>query len=51
VRLAGFLQLTAIAAFALAVIALILGKLVVGTLLFFISAAGFLATMILQRRR
>jgi hypothetical protein len=51
VRLAGFLQLAAIAAFALVVIALIPGKNFVGTLLFFIATAGFLATIILQRRR
>jgi hypothetical protein len=51
VRLAGFLQLATIAAFALVIITLILGKNLVGTLLFFIAIAGFLASMILQRRR
>jgi hypothetical protein len=51
VRLAGSLHLTAIAAFALAVIALILGKHLVATVLFVIASAGFLATIVLQRRR
>jgi multisubunit Na+/H+ antiporter MnhF subunit len=47
----GILQLTAIAAVALAVIALALGKNVVATVLFVIAAVGFLATIFLQRRR
>lgn len=51
VRLAGSLQLAAIAAFTLAVIALTLGKDLVATALFFVATAGFLATIILQRRR
>ena len=51
VRLAGALNLVAIAAFALAVIALILGNNLLATVLFGVAAAGFLATMILQRRR
>ncbi len=49
-RLAGLLQLTAIAAFALAVISLILEKHTVATILFVVASAGFLAT-ILQRRQ
>ena len=50
-RLAGFLQLTAIAAFALAVISLILKKHAVATVLFVVASAGFLATILLQRRQ
>jgi hypothetical protein len=51
VRLAGLLQLTAIAAFALAVISLILEKHTVATVLFVVASAGFLATILLQRRQ
>jgi hypothetical protein len=51
VRRVGSLQLAAIAALALAVIALALGKNVVATILFVVAAAGFLATIFLQRRR
>ena len=50
-RLASFLQLTAIAAFALAVISLILEKQAVATVLFVVASAGFLATILLQRRQ
>ncbi len=50
-RLARFLHLSAIAAFALAVIALILGEHLAATILFFAATAGFLATLIFQRRR
>ena len=45
------LHLSAIAAFALAVIAMVLGKHLVATALFSIAAVGFLAALILQRRR
>jgi hypothetical protein len=51
VRLAGLLQLTAIAAFALAVISLILEKHIAATILFVVASAGFLATILLQRRQ
>ncbi len=51
VRGLGVLQLTAIAVMALAVIALALGKNVVATVLFVVAAVGFLATIVLQRRR
>jgi hypothetical protein len=50
-RLARSLHLAALAAFALAVIALILGEHLVATVLFFIAAVGFLVSLILQRRR
>lgn len=50
-RLARSLQLAAIAAFTLAVIALALGKSLAATALFMVAAVGFLATVILQRRR
>lgn len=50
-RLARFLHLSAIAAFALAVIALVLEQHLAATVLFFVAAAGFLATLIIQRRR
>lgn len=50
-RLARTLHLSAIAAFALAVIALILGEHLAATILFLIAAAGFLVTLILQRSR
>ena len=50
-RLARSLHLAALAAFALAVIALILGEHLVATVLFLIAAVGFLASLILQRRR
>jgi hypothetical protein len=51
VRLARSLHLAALAAFALAVIALIMGEHLVATVLFFMAAVGFLASLILQRRR
>ena len=47
----GSLQLAAIAVFALAALALALGKNVVATILFVVAAALFLATIFLQRRR
>ncbi len=50
-RPAGALHLASIAALALAVVFLILGKDVAATVLFVGAAAGFLATMILRRRR
>ena len=50
-RFAHSLHLSAIAAFALAVIAMVLGEHLVATVLFVIAAAGFLVTLILQRRR
>ncbi|MDP8973818.1 MAG: hypothetical protein M3N45_11780 [Actinomycetota bacterium] len=50
-RLASLLQLIAIAAFALAVISLILEKHIVATILFVVATAGFLATILLQRRQ
>jgi hypothetical protein len=50
VRLARLLQLTAIAAFALAIISLTLEKHTVATILFVVATAGFLATILLQRR-
>ena len=49
-RLARSLHLSAIAAFALAVIAMLLGEQSVATVLFLIASAGFLAALILQRR-
>ena len=45
------LQLAAIAAFTLAVIALVLEKHTVATVLFVVAMAGFLAIIFLQRRR
>ncbi|HSL01244.1 MAG TPA: hypothetical protein VK869_12985 [Rubrobacteraceae bacterium] len=50
-RLARFLHLSAIAGFAIAVVALLLEQHLAATVLFFVAAAGFLATLILQRRR
>ena len=50
-RLARYVQLSAIAAFTLAVIALALGESLVATVLFMVAAVGFLTTLILQRRR
>ena len=49
-RLARSLHLSAIAAFAIAIIAMVLGEHLVATVLFSIAAAGFLAALILQRR-
>jgi hypothetical protein len=51
VRLARSLQLGAIAAFTLAVIALVRGKSLAATVLFIVAAVGFLIVLILQRRR
>ena len=51
VRFARSLHLAAIAAFVLAVIALALEESLVATVLFMVAAAGFLTTLILQRRR
>jgi heme A synthase len=51
VRPAGALQLTAIAVLTLGIIALVLEKNLVATVLFVIAAALFLATIFLQRRR
>ena len=45
------LHLAAIAAFALAIIAMVLGEHLAATVLFLIAAAGFLVTLILQRRQ
>ena len=45
------LHLAAIAAFALAVIAMLIGEHLLATALFVVAAAGFLGTLILQRRR
>jgi hypothetical protein len=50
-RLVRSLHLSGIAAFALAVIFLVLGEHLAATVLFVIAAACFLATLILQRRR
>ena len=50
-RVVRSLHLAGIAAFALAVISLVLGKHLEATVLFVIAAACFLATLILQRRR
>ncbi len=50
-RLAGALHLASIAALALAVVVLILGKDAAATVLFVGAGAGFLGTMILRRRR
>ena len=50
-RLTSALQLAAIAAFAIAVVALMLGKSLAATALFLVATAGFLATIILQGRR
>ena len=50
-RLARSLHLSAIAAFALAVITLFLGEHIAATVLFVIAAVGFLAAMVLHRRR
>ncbi len=51
VRPARYLHLAAIVAFVLAVIALALEESLVATVLFMVAAVGFLATLILQRRR
>ncbi len=51
VRFARSLHLSAIAAFALAVVAMVLGRHLVATALFVIASVGFLAVLILQRRR
>ena len=51
VKLARSLQLSAIGAFALAVIALAAGESIASTVLFTIAAIGFLAALLLQRRR
>jgi hypothetical protein len=50
-RLARYLQLSAIAAFTLAVIALALGESLAATVMFIVAAVGFLMVLILQRRR
>jgi hypothetical protein len=50
-RLVRTLHLSGIAAFALAVIFLVLGEHLAATVLFVIATACFLATLILQRRR
>lgn len=50
-RPARALHLAAIVSFVLAVVALILGKSVAATALFFVAAAAFLATIVLQGRR
>lgn len=49
-RVARFLHMSAIVAFALAVVALLLEEHLAATVLFFVAAAGFLATLVLQRR-
>jgi hypothetical protein len=51
VRLARSLQLGAIAAFTLAVIAFALGEIVAATVMFVVAAVGFLVVLILQSRR
>jgi hypothetical protein len=51
VRLARSLQLGAIAAFTLAVIALARGGSLAATVLFIVAAVGFLIVLILHRRR
>ncbi len=50
-RLVRGLHLAAIAAFTLAVISLVLGRHLVATVLFVAASAGFLANLVLQRRR
>ncbi len=50
-RLVRVLHLAAIAAFTLAVITLVLERHLVATGLFVVASAGFLATIVLQRRR
>ncbi len=50
-RIVRSLHLAAIAAFTLAVIAMLLGEQLAATVLFLIAALGFLATLILRRRR
>jgi hypothetical protein len=51
VRLVRSLQLGAIAAFTLAVIALALGRSLASTVMFIVAAVGFLVVLIMQRRR
>jgi redox-regulated HSP33 family molecular chaperone len=51
VRLARSLQLGAIAAFTLAVVAFALGETVAATVMFMVAAVGFLVVLVLQRRR
>jgi hypothetical protein len=51
VRLVRSLQLGAIAAFTLAVIALALGRSVAATVMFIVAAVGFLVVIIVQRRQ
>jgi hypothetical protein len=51
VRLARSLQLGAIAAFAVGIIALARGEMVGATVMFVVAAVGFLVVLILQRRR
>jgi hypothetical protein len=43
--------LAAIAAFTLAVIAMFMGEQLAATVLFLIATTGFLATLVLQRKR
>ena len=50
-RFARSLQLAAIAAFTLAVIAFALGESLAATVLFAVAAVGFLGVLILRRRR
>ena len=50
VRLVRSLQLGAIVAFTLAVIALALGRSLASTVMFIVAAVGFLVVLILQRR-
>ena len=45
------LHLVAIAAFTLAVIAMFMREQLAATILFLIATAGFLATLVIQRRR
>ena len=50
-RPARYLHLAAIVAFIFAVIALALGEQLASTVLFVVATIGFLAALILQRRR
>ena len=50
-RLVRSLQLGAIVAFTLAVIALALGRSLAATVMFVVAAVGFLVVLIVQRRR
>jgi hypothetical protein len=51
VRFAHSLQLDAIAAFTLAIMALALGESLAATVMFVVAAVGFLAVLVVQWRR